>query len=465
MKVEKTELGKQHEIITLTIAPEDYKPKFESELKKYQQKGQIKGFRKGKTPLDLVKKMYGPSLFPEIVFNEVNKSFQDHLVESGKNLFADPIMLSSESNPELDFKANHEYSFSFEIGLLPPFAVEEDLWKEMVTKPSVQISEQMIEEGIEDLRRRFAKQEEVEEPIEVGDFIEIIGRELDDKGEVKTKGLEITPTLFVDDLADEQLKNQLLGQSKGFELTIDFKTALGEKEDSFLRKNIFSLDEGDERAVNHRFHCKIEKVNRRIPAELNEEFLQQVVGNEEPTVEKLKELFAQHMQSNFEGDVNYFVLDSLIQKTLESNQYSLPQEFFKKYVKQNTPDFKEEEFDQQYENTEKYFINSHFLRFLGKHFQCDNISKNDIVQHLVQSFKYNQGLGNIPDDILYQVAENSIKEERTYEEHFFNILKTRLAFVLSRNIDWNTQEVTEEEFKKMKEALYPKSQEEVSEME
>jgi trigger factor len=457
MKVESKELGKQHEKITITITPEDYSQKFESELKKYQQKGQIKGFRKGKTPLDIVKKMYGPSLFPEIVFNEVNKSFQDHLTESGKNLFAEPIMVASEDNPNLDFKVNNEYSFSFEIGLLPDFKIEEPTWKESMTRPSIKITESMIEEGIEDLRRRFAKQEEVEGPIESGDFVEFTGNELDSKGKIKNDGLEIRPTIYVDDIADENLKSQLLGKSLGFELEINFKTALGEKEDSFLRKNIFSLDEGDEREVGYAYNCKVEKINRRIPADLNEEFFKQVVGNEEPTLEKLKELFTEHLKNNYEGDINFFLLDSLIKKSLDENQYGLPQEFFKKYVQQNTPDFKEEEFDQQYESTEKYFINTHFLKFLGKHYQCDNISKTDVVNHLVQSFKYNQGLGNIPEDILYQVAENSIKEERTYEEHYFNILKTRLAFVLSKNIDWTIQEVSEEDFKKMKEELYPKT--------
>jgi len=37
-------------MLTVKLLPEDYLPKLTTELKKYSQKAQIKGFRKGKTP-------------------------------------------------------------------------------------------------------------------------------------------------------------------------------------------------------------------------------------------------------------------------------------------------------------------------------------------------------------------------------------------------------------------------------
>ena len=53
--------------ISITIPVEDYRPKWEAELAKAQKKAQLKGFRKGKTPLSYVKKLYGEPLLSDIV--------------------------------------------------------------------------------------------------------------------------------------------------------------------------------------------------------------------------------------------------------------------------------------------------------------------------------------------------------------------------------------------------------------
>ena len=65
--VVREDIGPLHCKVNVTITPEDYKNKFEAELIKYRKDGQIKGFRKGKTPLNLVKKMYGRAVMVEVI--------------------------------------------------------------------------------------------------------------------------------------------------------------------------------------------------------------------------------------------------------------------------------------------------------------------------------------------------------------------------------------------------------------
>ena len=73
--------------LTINMEKADYQPKVEKALKNFAQQAQMPGFRKGKVPMSLIKKMYGvqakaeevnrllqESLFDYIKSNQINKS-------------------------------------------------------------------------------------------------------------------------------------------------------------------------------------------------------------------------------------------------------------------------------------------------------------------------------------------------------------------------------------------------------
>ena len=62
-------------VIKLTIAKEDYEPKVAEVLKSYQKKANMPGFRPGKVPAGLVKKMYGKA----VMADEINKLVSENL--------------------------------------------------------------------------------------------------------------------------------------------------------------------------------------------------------------------------------------------------------------------------------------------------------------------------------------------------------------------------------------------------
>ena len=59
MKIERTDFDELNAQLQVIIEPEDYLDRFKDELKKYKSKAHLKGFRKGKTPMSSLKKMYG----------------------------------------------------------------------------------------------------------------------------------------------------------------------------------------------------------------------------------------------------------------------------------------------------------------------------------------------------------------------------------------------------------------------
>ena len=65
--------------LTISIPVSDYKPAYEKELKKLRQKVDLKGFRKGKAPLGVIKKMYGDQVLVKLVNDLLDKEVNNFL--------------------------------------------------------------------------------------------------------------------------------------------------------------------------------------------------------------------------------------------------------------------------------------------------------------------------------------------------------------------------------------------------
>ena len=60
-------IAAQELAIIIEIEASDYQPAAEAELKKYRQSANIPGFRPGKVPMGMIKKMYGQSVTVETI--------------------------------------------------------------------------------------------------------------------------------------------------------------------------------------------------------------------------------------------------------------------------------------------------------------------------------------------------------------------------------------------------------------
>ena len=69
-------------VLIIQIPVTEYQPSLLKELNNYKNKAQLKGFRKGKTSVDVIKKMYGNGILQEVVENNLQKQLFDHIQEA-----------------------------------------------------------------------------------------------------------------------------------------------------------------------------------------------------------------------------------------------------------------------------------------------------------------------------------------------------------------------------------------------
>jgi len=139
--------------IKITVSESDYQPKVEEKVKEYSRKMNIKGFRQGKVPTGVVRKMYGRSILVEEVNHLLSHSVSDYIKEKKLNILGDPIP-NHEKARLIDWETQKEFEFEFQVGLVEEFTV--DISPKVKLKSyTIDVDQKVMDETLEDVRKRF----------------------------------------------------------------------------------------------------------------------------------------------------------------------------------------------------------------------------------------------------------------------------------------------------------------------
>jgi trigger factor len=117
--------GSTEQELTLVLEPSEYQPKLDENFKVAQETVQIKGFRKGKVPMDMVKRLVGKEIETDTIETLANENFSKLAAELQLKIvgrarirhfeFKDDqslnIYLMYEIQPEFDLKPYAHYEF------------------------------------------------------------------------------------------------------------------------------------------------------------------------------------------------------------------------------------------------------------------------------------------------------------------------------------------------------------------
>jgi len=147
--------GNLEAAIKITLKEADYQPKVEEKVKKYSKKANIKGFRQGKVPTSIIKKMYGKSIIAEEINHLVSHSLTDYIKDNNLKIIGEPLP-DLEKVKNIDWDNQKEFEFEYSIGMVDDFAF--DLSKKHKVK-FFQISADTasVNETIENLKKQHGK--------------------------------------------------------------------------------------------------------------------------------------------------------------------------------------------------------------------------------------------------------------------------------------------------------------------
>jgi trigger factor len=338
--VTKENIGLLNEKITLKLEKTDYLPTFEKSLKDHSKKANIPGFRKGMVPAGLIKKMYGPSLFTDEVLRTVDRELIKYLEEEKLDIFAQPLPVEMDIR-QLDVNNPADYTFHFEIGMKPDFALA-DLSKANTIRYKVKITDEMINNEITRLQNRYGNMKDENTVNTEENVLNVIFSEVDENANEIEGGIKKDNSLLVK-YFKESFRGNLIGKTINDYIVTQLDKAFDEKELDFILSDL-GLEKNDPASSKKHFKIQITKIGLLEKKELNEEFFKQLYPNDEVKTEadfrnKVKEEVQAYWDNQAKGQLQHMAYHEL----LDGTTIDFPESFLKKWMQTQGEEKKTEE--------------------------------------------------------------------------------------------------------------------------
>lgn len=432
--------------LKVTLIEADYKPEVDKKIKQYSKTAQIKGFRPGMVPKEYIQKLHGKSILVDEVINMVSKTVNDYIAANKLRVVGDP-MPDNEAAQNIDWDNQKEFTFEYEIGTASDFSV--DLSKIPAIKTyDIAVSEDKIEDAIADVRKRFGKDEEVEE-VEAGDMI--FGTLKQESSEFEVKDATI-PT----DRVKEESAHIFKGLEKGSSVKFDIQSIFSNTKDLGFATG---KTEEEAAALSGEFELTVEKITRVGTAELNQELFDQALGQGKVSnEEEFRAEIAKIIGENYSRESEH-LLDFEVEKTLLDNiSIELPDEFLKKWLFNiNEGKFTVEDIEKDYDAFAKG-LRMDLIRNEVASNSDIKLEYTDIVEEVKAEMRNYfggyayEGL----DEMIDQMARKTLKENkdnavRRYTDRAFG---KKVREFLKANISVEKASVSVEDFNKVAETVY-----------
>jgi len=290
---------------TITIKGEELEAKVNEKLKEAQPEVEMKGFRKGKVPMALMKKQFGPKVMGEAMQETVDGAMAKHFEETGDR----PSMQPEVKMVNEDWQEGDEMVVEMSYEALPEIT-QPDLKKVKLEKLVVKPADEEIEEALKSLaetaqnfedRKKGSKAKDGDQI--VFDFAGSVDGELFEGGTAEDYPLVLGSNSFI-----PGFEEQLVGAKAGDEL--DVKVTFPKE---YGAENLAGKD-----AV---FACKVKAVKAPAAAEINDELAKQY-GAED--LADLKKQIGERLEAEYAGASRAVMKRALLDALDAASDFELP---------------------------------------------------------------------------------------------------------------------------------------------
>ena len=425
--------------IKIKLLEADYQLKVDAKVKDYARKANIKGFRPGKAPILMVKKLYGTSVLVDEINNILSSSLQDYLKEQSFKILGDPLPVTEDAD-QIDWKSQKEFEFQYKIGFVEDLDLTIDN-KIKVANYTVSVDEKTIEDAIQNMRRQYGKMTNPEESQE-NDFL---------YGDLKSLDgtFEQTLSLPLSKITGKSLKN-FLGVKNGAE--IEFEPDKSINEDLAETLNI---SEEEAAGISGKFTFIVQNINRTEDAELDQEFFDKVFGpnnvsNDDEFRNKVKEILSE----NYNKEAKVYNDEQMKEAIVASTKVNLPETFLKEWlIKANNGKVTEEQVEKEYPIYAKQLIWSLISNQISKNFEI-KAEHEDVVEKTKEMIREQfsaSGLGSQMEERMDMFVDNYLQgnEGQNYMQMMTSVQNEKVLNFSREKITITEKEVTIDKFKEI----------------
>jgi trigger factor len=276
---------------------------------------EMPGFRKGKVPLSMLKKVYGDAIEYKASEKIANKKFWEIADQQNLKPISTPKMV------DLDFERGVKLFFKVQYEVFPELELK-DYTNSEIQKFEWKVTEELVDNEIFTLRRRNAEEvgsEFVEDEYSVI-TVDLVRTNIDkNSSDEKKEGIVI-------DLTDQRVNSEIIQNAKGKKTGESF---------TFSFKDSREIEEnGEKKTVDEEFNYEavIKTIKKLTFPEMNDEFVQKITKDKFKTVDAWKDNIRKGIQSYYDNQSEEMYLNSLIGTVVKNNEFEPPHGYVHKLL-------------------------------------------------------------------------------------------------------------------------------------
>ena len=447
MDITRTNIDSLNAELNIKLGKDDYQKKVDTVLSDYQRKVKMNGFRPGKVPMGMIRKMYGKSVLVDEINSLISKSIYEYLQENKIDILGNPLPKKEEES-KIDWDNQQDFEFTYEMGLAPEVRVK--IKDEKVAKYNVLPDDSLVNKYVDYLRKRHGKYVDTEnsekEDLVYGDFVELSDDESVKEGGIFKENSPVSPTAIKSDAVQQLFLNKSVGHS----FVVNPKDI---EESETAISTMLGLEKGKLETISDKFKFTVTRISRIELAELKQEFYDMVYG---PGVIKDDKGFMDKVATEaltmVQNESDRKFSNDVVEKALSKTKIDLPDEFLKKWlVQSNEKPITPEQVEEEYETFSKGMKWQLIKGSLSKEHNVEVTEEETLNE--ARSFIQNQyaqyGQANIDPKELDDIAKKIIASDEERRKINDNLIDTKIIKLLRDSVKTNEVDISYEEFVKV----------------
>ena len=280
--------------VEITLSYDELSPHFERAYADVQQNLQLEGFRKGKVPLDIIKRRYGEQIERDALSDVATEAFRSAAVEHALDVVGTPVLVEMNRTVERGAHFVIECEVMPEISLVPYETIE-------VVKPIRTISETDVDEELYNVQLRSAQLEPAEQITDSMYVVKLSFAPIDPQTGAPLVGGKEQEFFLDDDRMDPLLRSELINLRVG---------------DSFVYRTEHAADEHNEEPHQHAYHVTVREIKKVVLPTLDE------TGEEQ-----LRNEIARSLQEYREKEIADYLCERVVDALVEAHDFDVPEGF------------------------------------------------------------------------------------------------------------------------------------------
>lgn len=443
MNISKEEFSPVELRLTVALSENDYKDDVTKQLKEIGRTHQLPGFRKGHVPFGELKRRFGKQVTSDVINDTVYRAVIDYITENKLHVMGHPLPVEVK---EASMEGDQE--FKYDIALIPTLEGIKPSKEDHYPFYEIEVTDEMVDEQDKNLRKRFGTQKPGEEMTEDG-VVKGSIMQLNEDGTVNTNEGAIQVTdgivfpLYFKDKAQTALFD---GKKPGDKVVFNPYDAAGGNAGEIA--SMLHVDKAIAPDVKGNFEMNISEIIVNIPAELNQEYYDQVFGsdkvhNEEEYRAAIKDMIAGELEQN-----SHILFRNTFDKAMMEKYADmvLPAETIKKlfFTKAENAD---EAYNAELNGIKHEVIENNLLTDLDIKVTDVEILETAKILTARQFAQY--GLAGLDDEIISRYAKEQLEKDEVRNQIAQQVLSAKLYTAIEEAVTLDKETVSLDKFKEI----------------